>query len=148
MMTKAEEREVLKKIQKLVESTGKGSYLDMTFAGIIEQAEENITNDSACNYKEAYVNALDRVRALQKIENENNKTIEYLSKQQKILEEKYNGELRLAKENYKISTENANRANEELNELREQEEKNKKTIEIMQNEIIRLKARLFDMIDR
>ena len=41
MMTKAEEREVLKKIQKLIESTGKGSYLDMTFAGIIEQAEEN-----------------------------------------------------------------------------------------------------------
>ena len=54
MITKAQEKEALKKIQEIIESTGKDSYLSITFDGIIEQAEENIANDWGCNYKEQY----------------------------------------------------------------------------------------------
>ena len=53
-MTKDQERKALEKIATILEETGKDSYLNITFAGVLEQAEENITNDFASNYKEMY----------------------------------------------------------------------------------------------
>ena len=79
MTTKAQEREALKNIRTIIEALGKNSYLAITFDGILEQAEENIANDFGGNYKESYEKALEKIRAMQKIENENSKTIEYLS---------------------------------------------------------------------
>lgn len=48
-MTKAEEREVLQKICDLIKSTGTDSYISMAFRGVPEYAERNIAEDAAYN---------------------------------------------------------------------------------------------------
>lgn len=52
MTSKNQEREVLKKIRKIVEELGEDSYVGTTFEGAWELAEENIENDfaSSCAY--------------------------------------------------------------------------------------------------
>ena len=52
MMTKEQEREVLKKIKELIDSTGADSYIEAAFDGCVELAEENITNDFLNSLKE------------------------------------------------------------------------------------------------
>lgn len=45
MMTKQEEREALKKIEKIIKAAGPDSYIGMAFAGCCEIAADNIEND-------------------------------------------------------------------------------------------------------
>lgn len=44
-MTKAEERKILDKIENLIQSAGKDSYIALTFAGIVDICRDNIEND-------------------------------------------------------------------------------------------------------
>lgn len=140
-MTKAQEREALKQIAAIIESTGKDSYLSMTFAGILEQAEENITNDAGCNYKEAYENALDRVRALQAVINESEKTND---RNREALEK----DLQLAKSNYEIEKQNYERINEEYLKTRRELETRTEEASKAAAEIITLKAKLYDLMTK
>ena len=50
--TKEQEREALKKIRKIVDALGDGSYLATAFEGCFEDAEENIENDFGCSWKQ------------------------------------------------------------------------------------------------
>ena len=140
-MTKAQEREALKKIAAIIESTGKDSYLSMTFAGILEQAEENITNDAGCNYKEAYEKALDRVRALQAVINESEKTND---RNREALEK----DLQLTKSNYEIAKQNYERINEEYLKTRRELEARTEEATKAAAEIITLKAKLYDLMTK
>jgi RNA recognition motif-containing protein len=140
-MTKAQEREALKQIAAIIESTGKDSYLSMTFAGILEQAEENISNDAGCNYKEAYENALDRVRALQAEINESNKSND---RNREDLENK----LALTKSNYEIASQNYERINEEYLKTRRELEARTEEATKAAAEIITLKAKLYDLMTK
>ena len=140
-MTKAQEREALKQIAAIIESTGKDSYLSMTFAGILEQAEENISNDAGCNYKEAYESALDRVRALQAEINENNKSND---RNREDLENK----LALTKSNYEIASQNYERINEEYLKTRRELEARTEEATKAAAEIITLKAKLYDLMTK
>jgi hypothetical protein len=45
MLTKAEEMKVLDKIEALIKSAGEGSYIDTTFAGIVDVCRKNIQYD-------------------------------------------------------------------------------------------------------
>lgn len=56
MTTKEQERAALAKIEKIINDLGDDSYLGMTFAGTLELAEQNITDDAALNYKEMWEN--------------------------------------------------------------------------------------------
>ena len=47
MKTKKQEREALQKIEAIIESMGKDSYIGMAFAGCCEMAADNIENDFA-----------------------------------------------------------------------------------------------------
>lgn len=49
-MTKAEEREQLRKIERLIMETEDGSYIRMAFAGCVKLAEENIEYDFGNSY--------------------------------------------------------------------------------------------------
>ena len=140
-MTKAQEREALKQIAAIIESTGKDSYLSMTFAGILEQAEENISNDAGCNYKEAYESALDRVRALQAEINESNKSND---RNREDLENK----LALTKSNYEIASQNYERINEEYLKTRRELEARTEEATKAAAEIITLKAKLYDLMTK
>lgn len=64
--TKEQEREALKKIRKIVEGLGEGSYLSFAFEGCFEKAEENIENDMACSYKQVADSLEETVNAQQK----------------------------------------------------------------------------------
>lgn len=44
-MTKAEELKILDKIAGLIAESGEGSYISMTFAGIVDVCKRNITDD-------------------------------------------------------------------------------------------------------
>lgn len=50
MMTKDQEREVLRKIVELIGSTEDGSYIKTAFQGCVADAVENINNDFACSW--------------------------------------------------------------------------------------------------
>lgn len=52
MMTKDQEREVLRQIVKLIESTDADSYIRTAFDGCIQDAEDNITDDAAYSWKD------------------------------------------------------------------------------------------------
>ena len=52
MTTKDQERKALEQIRKIVESLGENSYIGMAFEGCFEIAEENIDNDWGCSMKE------------------------------------------------------------------------------------------------
>ena len=52
MTTKDQERKALEQIRKIVESLGDDSYIGTAFEGCFEIAEENINNDFACSMKE------------------------------------------------------------------------------------------------
>lgn len=64
--TKDQERQALKKIKKIIDGLGEGSYIGMAFEGCCELAEQNIEYDFGCSYKqdaqiaEGKVNALSR----------------------------------------------------------------------------------------
>lgn len=137
MTTKAQEREALKKIQQIIESMGKDSYLAITFDGIIEQAEENITNDFGSNYKESYEKVLDRIRQMQQIENENNKTIEYLSDR----ERQQGNTIKDLQAQRDTWIKAYNEVQTKNNDLETENEK-------LKAEIITLKAKLYDLITK
>lgn len=52
MTTKSQEREILAKIRKLIESAGADSYIAIAFEGCIEDAEQNIEYDMACSMEQ------------------------------------------------------------------------------------------------
>ena len=52
MATKAEERKALEQIVKIVESLGEDSYIATAMHGMVEDARENIENDFALSMKD------------------------------------------------------------------------------------------------
>lgn len=52
MMTKAQEREALKRIANLIDAAGPDSYIGIAFEGCCEIAAENIENDFGCSWKQ------------------------------------------------------------------------------------------------
>lgn len=143
MTTKDQERKALAQIRKIVAGLGEDSYIGTAFEGCFEIAESNIENDFA-----------DSMKCKRDIEARNaEKAREELSTARKACQT-YKDELELAKATMKQEAERADRWAEKYKEMasantqnwnsyREQEEK----AEQLQQEIIRLKARLFDMME-
>lgn len=67
MATKEQERKALARIEKIVADLGTDSYLGTAFEGCFEDARENIENDFACSYKNRFENACAHY---EKVENE------------------------------------------------------------------------------
>lgn len=135
VITKDDERKALSKIQKIVEGLGKESYIATAFAGVFKIAEDNIDNDWG-------VNAIEHGKFFGKEEskaeiNELKKEIENLRQDINRLGERAGQYSKAADFNYdkcqeyKAKIEILNAENESL-----------------QLEIMKLKARLFDMQER
>lgn len=143
-MTKEQEREALKKIQEIIEEAGPESYIGMTFAGIVEQAADNITNDFACNYKEAYETASDRITilndAIKKLEDERNDLKEQMKTVTGALEAAQTKNTELRQEN--------NKAADEIGKYEDLLDEHKKENKSLQAEIITLKAKLYDLMTK
>lgn len=51
MTTKDQERQAIEKIRKIVEGLGENSYVGFAMEGVLELAEDNIREDTACSMK-------------------------------------------------------------------------------------------------
>lgn len=62
--SKDAEREQLRKIRELIEETEIGSYIRMSFSGIVDLCERNITDDACDNMPELLENRDEEIRQL------------------------------------------------------------------------------------
>lgn len=135
MATKEEELKALEQIRKIVEGLGEDSYIGMAFEGCFDDAEENIRNDFALSMNGRWQDAEQKVERL---------------KAELILERANNDKLRkrveeaeeTARQKSEKVIEYHNGMVENWNRFRKQEDK----ADAMEQEIIKLKAKLYDMI--
>jgi len=143
-MTKDQERKQLEKISAIIKEAGPDSYIGMTFAGVVEQAEENITNDFASNYKEMYESVTDALEEAKRDSAGDQKTIEELRK--------YNQTLSIQLDNKNDRIEQLNQeihdVSGEISEYIDKQYEDKKRIEALETEIITLKAKLYDLMTK
>lgn len=151
MATKAEERKALEQIRKIVEGLGEGSYISIAMEGMFEDAEENINNDFGVSMKDRWQTAEQacdlrraEVRGLE-IENEKlKKDIEGWKRQN-------DSNYTLAQENeedckhWMRKCEEGKKAFEELNH---QNSEMLNQIADMEVEIMKLKAKLYDLMTK
>ena len=119
MTTKAQELKTLEQIRKLVEGLGDNSYVGMAFEGCFEVAKENIQNDWGCSLKQRAESAEKKIGSY-----------EELAKNHRQLKADFET-IRIQK------FEAENRAGVAESKIVD-----------LEAEIVRLKARLFDLMDQ
>ena len=142
MSTKDQERKALEQIKKIIEGLGPGSYLDMTFKGVIEQAADNIENDFASNYMEMYEAAEKVISEMKEATAKDQKTIVELRQYNQTLSIQLDSEKDRA-DGLRKDAQDVIKENEEyMDRIME----NEKRIETLESEIITLKAKLYDLM--
>ena len=135
MATKEQELKALEKIKKIVEELGEDSYIGMALDGCFEIAEDNINNDFACSMKQRWQSAEKETEKFSLRLKERDNQIEQLKKEIKGLESD--------REALSQKCESLSDNNIKLwNQYRECQER----AELMEMEIIKLKAKLYDLI--
>lgn len=150
MSTKDQERKALEQIRKIVEGLGgASSYVGMAFDGCFKIAEENIENDWGGSMRDNWQSALKEQGKLREICAEDQESI----RKQKQEIERLEQELQEANEDaqewkkqydrmHDKATDYANKATENWNNFREQEDK----VAALELENMKLKAKLYDMM--
>jgi len=142
MTTKDQERKALEQIRKIVESLGENSYIGTAFEGCFEMAEKNIEYDSAFSMKNERDNAEFAEEQLRAKVKDQEKEIEVLQQRAEEAEKIANNKIESADKwcvKYHEATE---MATENWNKYREQEDR----AEALEQEIIKLKAKLYDLM--
>lgn len=137
MTTKEQERKALAQIKKIVEGLGEDSYIGAAFEGCFKIAEDNIDYDMACSMK-------DHADYFEKAANSYAERLSEVTKEldeaKKTIEIQHNNENEWIKA-YNETTDSYHKVTDERDELL-------KNLEAKDLEIVRLKARLFDLIDK
>ena len=145
MTSKAQERNLLEKIRSIIMGTEPGSYLRLTFHGILEMAEKNIENDTAFNALDDYREEC--ARNLKK-DAENGKIIRKLETERDILR-KENAELKatLKDRDHIIDAKDAElaRTRTELRDLRRDDAGVDEYVDELRAKIQELKAEIYDL---
>lgn len=142
MTSKEQERKALEQIKTIIESMGKDSYIAIAFAGCVEDAEENIENDFALSMKNRYETNEKQNKALTLTLVESERKVKDLEAH---LKESHELSDSLA---HKLEDEKAKRKEIEVhsidcwNKLQDAESK----LDEKEDEIIRLKAKLYDLL--
>lgn len=149
MTTKDQERRALEQIKKIVASLGENSYIGTAFEGCFEIAAENIENDFACSMKqrkEAAEYAEDQLREKAAEKETRIKELEaQIKSMQSAAEKKENYITAQSKDLEKMAAEIASlkeSCTKHWNSLQEAESK----LDQKEDEIIRLKAKLYDLM--
>lgn len=149
MTTKEQERKALEQIRKIVASLGEDSYVGTAFEGCFEIAEENIANDFACSMKQRWETAeaacdkrRDQVHQLEeKVEITRKElelaktTMQQEAERARHFVEKYQGMKNLADEQERARVEVIGQLEAIKDQMADKDE-----------EIIRLKAKLYDLM--
>ena len=149
MTTKEQERKALEQIKKIVANLGADSYIGTAFEGCFEIAEQNIDNDWSCSLKQEVEAADWKEAELKKKISDYASTIENLKALSDInVKELKEKDTYIASKNERIDELNkqlmeaANKMSEEIHKNFEAEKK----IKEQEEEIIRLKAKLYDLM--
>ena len=149
MTTKEQERKALEQIRKIVEGLGEDSYIGIAFEGCFEKAAENIDNDWACSWKQVAECELNARCEAQRREKEARADYEELKNELealRMINSKNNAELGLAKDTIQQEVHRASEWNEAYNRAVDQTYKDAEKIEELEQEIMKLKAKLYDLI--
>ena len=149
MVTKNDERKALEQIKEIVFKLGDDSYLSTAFEGCFEIAFMNIENDFFCSMKQKYEQEHEQVVKLLKTVNEQNddcfkmeKRINDLEKEikakDKMLEHDKSMKVALKKE--------LDEADKRIEHLESCLEEKNKAIVKYGDELVHLKAKMYDMI--
>lgn len=142
MTTKAQERKALEQIRKIVEALGEDSYIGTAFEGCFEIAEENIENDFACSMKQRKDSAEFAEDQLRAKVAEQAEQIKGLEKRAEEAERLFNAKTASADGWVAKYNEANDIAIKNWNKFREQEDR----ADALEAEIIKLKAKLYDLM--
>lgn len=134
MTTKEQERKALEQIKKIVESLGEDSYVETAFEGCFEIAEENIENDWACSMKQNWESAVREQGKLREIAADQQEEIRILKQ-----------EVREWKERCIEKIEDKSRLADERDDARQEAQEAQNKIAKLEYEILKLKAKLYDL---
>jgi len=154
MTTKEQERKVLAQVRKLVDGLGEDSYVGTAFEGCWEIAEQNIENDWACSMKDRAESAERKLNAL---ELRYKQDMERMTATKEHLEKSRNEAQEKAAQNFQEALKQADKARTLEAMIRESEQAGMEQmaaqaekdgeIEELKLEIMKLKARLFDLMN-
>lgn len=140
--TKDQERKALEQIRKIVEGLGADSYIGTAFEGCFEIAEDNIENDFANSMKEQRDNGQKYITELETKVATLTKKISTEEAHAETLSEELEKSQEWAEELERMNSEKRERIQELENEKEDLEEKT----EAQAQEIMKLKARLYDFM--
>lgn len=135
MATKAEERKALEQIKKIVDGLGKYSYIATAFDGCFEIARDNIENDFACSLK-------DRAEMMESRYDEVSIEASRISEENKKLKDELDYLKGSIDRNKKVADEWQSAYQKVAQEANDMTAK----ADALEDEIIRLKAKLYDMM--
>lgn len=150
MTTKEQERKALAQIMKIVEGLGEGSYIGTAFEGCWEIAEQNIENDWACSMKDRAETAEKKLETIEQ-------KYEHLIGVKNHLEKSRDAAQEKAASNFQEALNHAQRERELEAAVEQQKQDQLKAVKAIDDladklkqkdlEIIKLKARLFDLMN-
>lgn len=141
MASKEQELKALGQIRKIVENLGEDSYIGFAFEGCFEMAEENIENDFACSWKQKAESAEKRAQRAEESAQDCKKALETARKDAE-------GWRSIAQQNMdKVNTllEKYGELGEKHNEVVAKNIELQKTLDEKDLEIVKLKAKLYDL---
>ena len=142
--TKEQERKALEQIRKIVEGLGENSYVGTALEGMLEDAEENIENDFALSWKSRAELATEKYeKAKADLEKLHDK-MEQTQRSYEYIKGSYLEESERVFKYQTLYNEAATNSCERLAKMNEY----KKVIEEQELEMIKLKARLCDLIEK
>lgn len=144
MMSKDQEREVLNKIKKLIDSTGSDSYISAAFDGCIDLATTNIDNDWCMSFKEAAETANSNQLKAEAVAQERAEIIKDLETKVECQDEVIK---QLEEKNDTLYKRCQDREAEKIAALEEAIAKQKE-VDQLKTEIINLKAKLYDLMTK
>lgn len=142
MTSKAQERKALEQIRKIVEGLGEDSYIGTALEGCFEIAEENIEFDFAISMK-------DKVQSAENRLNGQIKRDEELEKEIKELKERAEDDREAAEEwmqKYQNMVNDKNIWRDDCTKTRESLKEEQSKNEALEQEIMKLKAKLYDLM--
>ena len=151
MTTKEQERKALEQIRKIVEGLGEDSYIATAFEGCFEDAEINIRDDAAYSMKsrwdsvrairdELALKITDQADQIKRLQAANQNMLIHLDEKEKALNTKDYRIAELDASCKEISTQ----CTKYWNDLQAAETK----LDEKEDEIIRLKAKLYDLMTK
>ena len=143
MSTKDQEREALKKIEKIVEDLGgDNSYLGMTFKGCFDLAEENISNDFGDSWMLRWSAAIDEQNKIKEALREAQQETESLKAELETVKNQLE-QVRDARDRWK---EGAEEKGEQLYQVTKDRREALNRATELETENMKLKAKLYDLM--